>query len=54
MYEFVKLADLYYTGNHGMDIMGPTKSSNGSKANCTKTRNKKVSATWNGDSEMVV
>ena len=54
MYEFVKLAELYYTGSHDMDIMGLAKSSNGSKANCTKTRNKKVSATWNGDSEMVV
>ena len=54
MYEFVKLVELYYTGSHGMDIMGLAKSSNGSKEIYIKTRNKKVSATWNGDSEMVV
>ena len=53
MYEFVNLVELYYVGIHGMDTMGPTKSSNGSKENCTKTTDKKVSAAWNGDSEMV-
>lgn len=41
VYEFVKLAELYYAGSHGMDIMGPAKSSNGSKANCTRTTDKK-------------
>ncbi|KAJ4715693.1 Trehalose 6-phosphate phosphatase [Melia azedarach] len=25
VYEFVKLAELYYAGSHGMDIQGPTK-----------------------------
>ena len=54
MYEFVKLAELYYASIHGMDIMGPAKSSNSSKENYNKKTNKKVSATWNGDSEMVV
>ena len=54
MYEFIKLVELYYVSIHGMDIMGLAKSSNVSKANCTKTIDKKVSAAWNGNSEMVV
>ena len=54
MYDFVKLTELYYVGIHGMDIMGPAKSSNSSKEKCNKKTNKKVSATWNRDSEMVV
>lgn len=41
VYEFVKLAELYYAGSHGMDIMGPAKSSKGSKANCSRTTDKK-------------
>ncbi|XP_044470397.1 probable trehalose-phosphate phosphatase J [Mangifera indica] len=28
VYNFVKLAELYYAGSHGMDIKGPEKSSN--------------------------
>ena len=27
MFEFVKLAELYYAGSHGMDIKGPAKAS---------------------------
>jgi trehalose 6-phosphate phosphatase len=27
VFEFVKLAELYYAGSHGMDIKGPAKSS---------------------------
>ena len=53
MYEFVKLAELYYTGSHGMDIMGLSKSSNGSKEKLYQD-NREVSAAWNGDFEMVV
>jgi trehalose 6-phosphate phosphatase len=41
VYEFVKLAELYYAGSHGMDIMGPAKSSKGSKADMTRTTDKK-------------
>jgi trehalose 6-phosphate phosphatase len=29
VFEFVKLAELYYAGSHGMDIKGPAKSSAG-------------------------
>ncbi|KAE8818903.1 Trehalose-phosphate phosphatase [Hordeum vulgare] len=29
VFEFVKLAELYYAGSHGMDIKGPAKSSSG-------------------------
>ena len=54
MYEFIKLVELYYVSIHGMDIMGLAKSSNVSKENYTKTTYKKVSAAWNGDSEMVI
>lgn len=35
VYNFVKLAELYYAGSHGMDIKGPSEFS----------RNKKVSTT---------
>ncbi|MED6185385.1 hypothetical protein PIB30_056608 [Stylosanthes scabra] len=33
VYSFVKLAELYYAGSHGMDIKGPTKSRNPNKGN---------------------
>jgi hypothetical protein len=29
VFDFVKLAELYYAGSHGMDIKGPAKSSAG-------------------------
>ena len=37
MFEFVKLAELYYAGSHGMDIKGPAKaaSSRHTKAKVT-------------------
>ena len=53
MYEFVKLAEFYYVGSYGMNIMGPAKSSNGSKEKMYQD-NREVSAAWNGDSEMVI
>ena len=53
MYEFLKLAELYYVGIHGMNIMGPAKSSNGSKEKLYQD-NREVSVAWNGDFEMVV
>ena len=53
MYDFVKLAELYYVGSHGMNIMGLAKSSNGSKAKLYQD-NREVSAAWNGDSKMVI
>ncbi|KAM0880372.1 hypothetical protein ACQ4PT_033614 [Festuca glaucescens] len=37
VFEFVKLAELYYAGSHGMDIKGPAKSSAGhAKSNKAK------------------
>lgn len=42
VYEFVQLAELYYAGSHGMDIMGPAKSSDGFRVKGTKSRDKKV------------
>ncbi|KAL5703949.1 trehalose-phosphatase [Ranunculus cassubicifolius] len=33
VYNFVRLAELYYAGSHGMDIKGPTKSSKNKKRN---------------------
>ncbi|XP_027357873.1 probable trehalose-phosphate phosphatase J [Abrus precatorius] len=33
VYSFVKLAELYYAGSHGMDITGPTKSQSPKKGN---------------------
>lgn len=42
VYEFVQLAELYYAGSHGMDIMGPAKSSDGFRVKGTKCRDKKV------------
>eukprot|EP01018_Ginkgo_biloba_P038277 Gb_27538 [translate_table: standard] len=41
VYEFVQLAELYYAGSHGMDIMGPAKGSRGYKAKCFRTSDKK-------------
>ncbi|KAG0581556.1 hypothetical protein M758_4G256200 [Ceratodon purpureus] len=41
VYEFVQLAELYYAGSHGMDIMGPAKSSDGFRVKGTKSRDKK-------------
>jgi hypothetical protein len=42
VFEFVKLAELYYAGSHGMDIKGPAKSSSGhankSKVNKSSSR----------------
>ena len=53
MYDFVKLTELYYVGSHGMDIMGPAKSSNGSKEKLYQD-NREASVARNGDCEMVV
>ncbi|KAK9930556.1 hypothetical protein M0R45_027592 [Rubus argutus] len=33
VYSFVKLAELYYAGSHGMDIKGPSKSNKNKNAN---------------------
>ncbi|KAK4274097.1 hypothetical protein QN277_017379 [Acacia crassicarpa] len=33
VYKFVRLAELYYAGSHGMDIKGPTKSQGSKKGN---------------------
>jgi hypothetical protein len=40
VYEFVQLSELYYAGSHGMDIMGPAKSSSGFKVNGTRGQDK--------------
>lgn len=32
VFNFVKLAELYYAGSHGMDIKGPTTQSKHTKA----------------------
>jgi len=42
VYEFVQLSELYYAGSHGMDIMGPARSSSGFKVNGTRAQDKKV------------
>ncbi|KAJ7529628.1 hypothetical protein O6H91_15G059100 [Diphasiastrum complanatum] len=39
VYDFVQLAELYYAGSHGMDIMGPAEGCNGVKANGFKDKN---------------
>jgi hypothetical protein len=31
VFNFVKLAELYYAASHGMDIMGPTKNRSAEK-----------------------
>ncbi|XP_024371170.1 probable trehalose-phosphate phosphatase C [Physcomitrium patens] len=41
VYDFVQLSELYYAGSHGMDIMGPAKSSSGFKVNGTRVKDKK-------------
>lgn len=41
VYEFVQLAELYYAGSHGMDIMGPAKNADGFRVKGTKCRDKK-------------
>ncbi len=42
VYEFVQLAELYYAGSHGMDIMGPANGTNGFKAKGTQMKDKMV------------
>lgn len=39
--QFVQLTELYYAGSHGMDIVGPAKSSDGFRVKGTKARDKK-------------
>eukprot|EP00897_Mesotaenium_endlicherianum_P003218 jgi/Mesen1/2924/ME000175S02079 len=41
VFDFVQLAELYYAGSHGMDIMGPRAGSNGFRANGTASTNNK-------------
>ncbi|XP_024390077.1 probable trehalose-phosphate phosphatase C [Physcomitrium patens] len=41
VFEFVQLTELYYAGSHGMDIMGPAKSSDGYRVKGIKSRDKK-------------
>ncbi|KEH34903.1 putative trehalose-phosphatase [Medicago truncatula] len=36
VFNFVKLAELYYAASHGMDIMGPTKNRSAEKSNVNK------------------
>ncbi|XP_047050097.1 probable trehalose-phosphate phosphatase 7 [Lolium rigidum] len=38
VFEFVKLAELYYAGSHGMDIKGPAKSSAGHAKSNSKAK----------------
>lgn len=47
MYDFVQLAELYYAGSHGMDIMGPAEDCNGFQAVGTRSKDKKVGTLWN-------
>jgi trehalose 6-phosphate phosphatase len=42
VYEFVQLAELYYAGSHGMDIMGPADGTNGFRAQGTQVKDKMV------------
>eukprot|EP00249_Psilotum_nudum_P009849 c22189_g1_i2 orf=1054-2178(+) len=44
VFEFVRLAELYYAGSHGMDIMGPAESCNGITADGGKVIDSKVCA----------
>ncbi|KAK7410536.1 hypothetical protein VNO78_01383 [Psophocarpus tetragonolobus] len=39
VYNFVKLAELYYAGSHGMDIKGPTKSQSPKQGNTNNNNN---------------
>lgn len=41
VYDFVRLAEIYYAGSHGMDIMAPARAFNASKNGSQKTRDKK-------------
>ncbi|MCO5564756.1 hypothetical protein L7F22_018424 [Adiantum nelumboides] len=41
VYEFVHLAELYYAGSHGMDIMGPAEGCNGFKADGLQAKDSK-------------
>jgi len=41
VYEFVQLSELYYAGSHGMDIVGPAKSSSGFKVTGSRSQDKK-------------
>jgi hypothetical protein len=38
VFGFVRLAELYYAGSHGMDIRGPTADANGHDGEVRKTR----------------
>eukprot|EP01018_Ginkgo_biloba_P004439 Gb_34064 [translate_table: standard] len=40
VYDFVQLAEIYYAGSHGMDIMAPTRGFTGSKNGYTKATDK--------------
>ncbi|KAL9163524.1 hypothetical protein ABFS82_06G046200 [Erythranthe guttata] len=40
VYEFVGLSDLYYAGSHGMDIMGPVRTSSSEYRNCIRSTDK--------------
>lgn len=40
VYDFVQLAEIYYAGSHGMDIMAPGRAFNASKNVSKKTRDK--------------
>ncbi|CAK9161087.1 unnamed protein product [Ilex paraguariensis] len=40
VYEFVGLAELYYAGSHGMDIMGPVRPFAKSRTNCISSTDK--------------
>lgn len=41
VYEFVHLAELYYAGSHGMDIMGPAEGCNGYRADGLQVKDSK-------------
>ncbi|CAM6092878.1 unnamed protein product [Calypogeia fissa] len=41
VYDFVQLAELYYAGSHGMDIMGPPEGCNGFNVAGTLAKDKK-------------
>ncbi|KAJ7548048.1 hypothetical protein O6H91_08G115300 [Diphasiastrum complanatum] len=41
VYEFVQLAELFYAGSHGMDIMGPAEGCNGVKVDGTRGMDEK-------------
>jgi trehalose 6-phosphate phosphatase len=43
VHEFVGIADLYYAGSHGMDIIGPLRQSvSDNHPNCIRSTDKKV------------